>query len=344
MNDSTTEPTSTLSKPLPTTMRAVVQHAYGTADTLGLDTVPLPTISDGEVLVRVHAAGLDRGTWHLMTGTPYLMRIMGFGLRAPKHPVPGRDLAGTVVAVGTAVTRFAPGDEVFGIGTGSFAEYAAVPEAKLARKPSRLSFAQAAVMPLSGGTALQALTDAGRIQPGQSVLVIGASGGVGSYAVQIATALGGRVTGVCSPAKQAMVAALGAERVLDYTRDDATDGSTRYDLIIDIGGNTPLRRLRRALTRTGTLVIVGGEEGGQVTGGFGRSLRAPLLSPFVPQRLTMLASKERGSDAERLAEMVTAGTVSPSLDRSYPLEEAAEAMRRLEAGEVRGKVAIVVVG
>ena len=344
MNDSTTEPTSTLSKPLPTTMRAVVQHAYGTADTLGLDTVPLPTISDGEVLVRVHAAGLDRGTWHLMTGTPYLMRIMGFGLRAPKHPVPGRDLAGTVVAVGTAVTRFAPGDEVFGIGTGSFAEYAAVPEAKLARKPSRLSFAQAAVMPLSGGTALQALTDAGRIQPGQSVLVIGASGGVGSYAVQIATALGGRVTGVCSPTKQAMVAALGAERVLDYTRDDATDGSTRYDLIIDIGGNTPLRRLRRALTRTGTLVIVGGEEGGQVTGGFGRSLRAPLLSPFVPQRLTMLASKERGSDAERLAEMVTAGTVSPSLDRSYPLEEAAEAMRRLEAGEVRGKVAIVVVG
>ena len=274
------------------------------------------------MLIRVHAAGLDRGTWHMMTGRPYLMRVLGFGFRGPKNPVPGIDVAGTVAAVGSAVTRFAVGDEVFGMSRGSFAEYAAAREDKLAHKPANLSFEQAAVVPISAGTALQAL-DAGRVERGQQVLVIGASGGVGSYAVQLAKALGAEVTGVSSTAKVDLVRSLGADHVLDYTQDDFADGTRRYDLILDIGGNPPLSRLRRALTPTGTAVIVGGEEGGKWTGGFGRSLRAPLLSLFVRQRLTMLASKERASDLERLAPLIEAGDVTPSIDRTYPLERGA---------------------
>jgi NADPH:quinone reductase-like Zn-dependent oxidoreductase len=324
------------------TMRAVVQDGYGTAEVFRLDRIARPEIGPGEVLVRVHAAGLDRGTWHLMAGRPYLLRVLGFGLRRPKNAVPGLDVAGTVVAAGAAVTRFAPGQEVFGISRGAFAEYAAVREDKLSRKPANLSFAQAAVVPISAGTALQALTDAGRVEAGQHVLVLGASGGVGSFAVQLAKAYGAEVTGVSSAAKLDLVRALGADHVLDYARDDFAAGGTRYDLILDIGGNAPLSRLRRALTRTGTLVVVGGEEGGRWTGGFGRSLRAPLLSPFVPQRLTMLASRERAADQEILTGLIEAGQVTPSVDRSYPLAGVPEAMRQLEAGTVRGKIAIVV--
>jgi NADPH:quinone reductase-like Zn-dependent oxidoreductase len=277
-----------------------------------------------------------------MAGRPYLLRVIGFGFRRPKNAVPGIDVAGTVVAVGSAVTRFAPGDEVFGMSRGSFAEYAAAREDKLAHKPPDLTFEQAAVVPISAGTALQALTDAGRVRPGQRVLVIGASGGVGSYAVQLAKAFGAEVTGVCSTGKLDMVRSLGADHVLDYTRDDVVDGAVRYDLVLDLAGNTSLRRLRRALTRTGTLVVVGGEEGGSLTGGFGRSLLAPLLSPFVSQRLTMLASKERAADLERLTPLVEAGQVTPHVDRTYPLARVADAMRHLESGAVRGKVAIVV--
>lgn len=325
-------------------MHGIVQDAYGTVDVLRHTRAARPEITDEEVLVRVRAAGLDRGTWHTMAGRPFLLRVIGFGFRRPKNRVPGIDVAGTVAAVGSAVTRFAVGDEVHGMSRGSFAEYAAVLEDKLAHKPAGLSFEQAAVVPISAGTAIQALCDTGRVQPGQKVLILGASGGVGSYAVQLAKALGAEVTGVAGTAKLDLVLSLGADHVLDYTRDDFADGQHHYDLILDIGGNPTLSRLRRALTTTGAAVIVGGEEGGNWTGGFGRSLRAPLLSPFVRQRLTMLASKERGSDLERLAEYLDAGTVVPSIDRSYPLDQVPAAMRHLESGQVRGKVAITVSG
>jgi NADPH:quinone reductase-like Zn-dependent oxidoreductase len=323
-------------------MRAVVQDSYGTADVLHLEQIDRPAPASDEVLVRVHAAGLDRGTWHLMTGRPYLMRIMGFGFRRPKNRVPGLDVAGTVAGVGAAVTRFAIGDEVFGISRGSFAQYAVALEAKLARKPANLSFEQAAVVPVSGITALQALRDSGRVAAGQRVLIIGASGGVGSYAVQLAKAFGAEVTGVASTDKLDLVRSLGADHVIDYTRDDFADGPARYDLILDVGGNSTIPRLRRALVRHGTLVIVGGENGGKVTGGFGRQLRAVALSPFLPQRLTMLASKERGSDLDPLTELIEAGRVTPSLERAYPLEQVPDALRHLEAGTVRGKLAVTV--
>ena len=322
------------------TMRAIVQDRYGAADVLRIAQIGRPEIADDEVLVHVRAAGLDRGTWHMMAGQPYLMRILGFGVRKPKNRVPGLDVAGIVEAVGSAVSRFSPGDEVFGISRGSFAEYAAVLEDKLARKPANLTFEQAAAVPISAGTALQALTDAGNVEPGQRMLIIGASGGVGSYAVQLAKAFGAEVTGVCSTAKLDLVRSLGADHVIDYTQQDFADGTNRYDLILDIGGNSSLSRLRSALTPTGTLVIVGGEEGGKLTGGFGRSLRAPLLSPFVRQKLTMLASKERASDQERLTPLIEAGKVTPSIDRTYPLDRVAEAMRHLETGRVRGKIVI----
>jgi len=323
------------------TMRAIVQDRYGPAEVLRPARIGRPVIADHEVLLRVHAAGVDRGTWHLMTGTPYLMRVMGFGFRRPKNRVPGLDVAGTVVALGPAVTRFAVGDEVFGMSRGSFAEYAAAREDKLAHKPPNATFEQAAVVGISGGTALQAL-EAGRVQPGQRVLIIGASGGVGSYAVQLAKAAGAHLTGVASTGKLDLVTSLGADRVIDYTRDDFADGVHQYDLIIDIGGNSPLSRLRRALAPTGTAVIVGGESKGNLTGGIDRQLRALLLTPFIGQRLTGLAAKERASELEVLADHITAGTVTPSIDRTYQLDRMPEAMQHLEAGTVRGKIAITI--
>ncbi len=324
------------------TMRAVVQDSYGSADVLRVERIDRPAMAPNEVLIDVRAAGLDRGTWHLLTGRPYLMRIMGFGFRGPKNRVPGLDVAGTVVAVGSAVTRFAAGDEVFGISRGSFAEYAVAREDKLAGKPAGCSFEQAAVVPVSGLTALQALRDAGRAEAGQRVLIIGASGGVGSYAVQLAKALGAEVTEVCSTPKLDLVRTLGADHVLDYTWEDFADAASRYDLILDIGGNASLSRLRRALTPTGTLVIVGGEGGGRWTGGFDRSLRAVALSPFVRQRLTMIVAKEHYGDLERLTEFIEAGTVTPYVETTYPLDRVPEAIRHLEAGRARGKVAITV--
>jgi len=325
-----------------TSMRAIIQNRYGSADVLRLEQTDLPEIAEDEVLVRVRAAGIDRGTWHMMAGRPYLMRVIGFGFRGPKNQVPGLDVAGTVAAVGSAVTSFSTGDEVLGISRGSFAEYAAARQDKLSSKPVNLTFVQAAAVPISAGTALQALVDAGRVERGQRVLVIGASGGVGSYAVQLAKAFGSEVTGVCSTAKLDLVTSLGADHVVDYTRQDFAECTSNYDLIIDIAGNSSLPRLRRALTPTGTLVIVGGEEGGNWTGGFGRSLRAPLLSPFVGQRLTMLASKERASDLERIRPLIEAGKVMPSIDRTYPLAHVPEAMRHLKAGGIRGKAVITI--
>ena len=333
--------TRTAARPTTTTMRAVVQEAYGDAEVLRVADVPLPRpLRDDEVLVRVHAAGLDRGTWHLMTGTPYAVRLVT-GLRRPKQPILGLDLAGTVVAVGTAVTRFTEGDEVYGIGSGSFAEYAVAKQGKLAGKPAGLTFEQAATVAVSGLTALQAVTDIAGVQPGQRVLVTGASGGVGSYAVQIAVAAGAVVTGVCSAAKADLVRSLGAAHVLDYATDDIAAGADRYDVIIDIAGTDSLSRLRRALTPTGTAVLVGGEDVGRIIG-MSRQLRGLVGSLFSRQRLTMRVPKETAADLERLTALVEAGQVTPSVGATYPLADAADAMRELVAGRVRGKIAIAV--
>jgi len=322
-------------------MRAVVQDSYGEAEVLHLGEVDRPEPGVNEVLIKVHAAGLDRGTWHMMTGLPRLGRL-AFGLRKPTNPVPGLDVAGVVVATGSEVTRFSVGDEVFGAGKGTFAEYAVAREGQLARKPTNITFEQAAVVPVSASTALRALCDKGRVEAGQNVLVIGASGGVGSYAVQLAKALGAEVTGVASTGKLDLVRSLGADHVIDYTRDDFADGVHRYDLVLDIGGNPKLARLRRALTPTGTLVIVGGEGGGNFSGGMNRQLRAVAMSVFLRQRLTMFVATVRAIDLERLTELIESGQVTPSIDRSYPLGQAPEAMRHLVAGQVRGKVAITV--
>ena len=323
------------------TMRAITQSTYGTADTWKLEEISHPEIQAGQVLVKVRAAGLDRGTWHLMAGLPYAMRL-GLGFRGPKTAVPGIDLAGTVVAVGADVTRFQVGDDVFGIGKGAYADYAAVREDKLAHKPSGLTYEQAAALGVSGSTALRAVTDVGRVEAGQRVLVLGASGGVGTYAVQIATALGAEVTGVCSAAKADLVRSLGAAHVLDYARDDFADGSRTYDVIIDIAGNPSVTRLRRALTADGIAVIVGGEDGGQLTGGMDRQLRALVVSPFIRQRLGFVPPKEHYSFLERLATLVEDGTLVPSVERTYPLSQAQEAMRQLASGQVRGKLVITV--
>jgi NADPH:quinone reductase-like Zn-dependent oxidoreductase len=322
------------------TMRAIVQDGYGSADVLRSARIAGPAIGGTEVLLRVHAAGLDRGTWHLMAGRPYLVRL-AVGLRGPRNPVPGLDVAGTVVAVGPEVTRFSVGDDVFGFSQGSFAEYAAARESKLAAKPANASFEQAAAVPVSGVTALLALTDVGHVTVGQKVLITGASGGVGSYAVQLAKALGAEVTGVCSTSKMDLVRSLGASHVLDYTQDDFADGTRRYDLIVDIAGNPSLSRLRRALTPTGTAVIVGGEDGGNWTG-MGRQLRALARSPFLRQRLTMVTPRQRSTDLDRLTSLIEAGTVTPSVGATYPLDQVPQALRYLEAGQARGKVVITI--
>jgi NADPH:quinone reductase-like Zn-dependent oxidoreductase len=323
------------------TMRAIVQKEYGSADVLSVAEIERPVIGADEVLVQVHAAGLDRGTWHLMAGLPYAARLVA-GLHAPKSPVPGLDVAGVVVAVGNGVTRFQPGDEVFGVSKGSFAEFAAAREDKLARKPSKLTFEQAAAVPVSGMTALRGLSDGGRLQAGQKVLIVGASGGVGSYAVQIAKALGAEVTGVCSTSKLDLVRSIGADHVIDYSRVDFADGETRYDLILDVGGNAALPRLRRALAPKGTLVIVGGEGGGSWIG-MGRQLRALALSPFVGQRLTILGPKEHYTFLERLSELIENGQLVPVVEKTYPLSEMPDAMRQLVAGRARGKLVISVI-
>jgi len=327
----------------PTTMRAIIQNRYGVEPdkVLRVADAPRPVISDDEVLVHVIAAGVDRGTVHCMTGMPYAMRLMGFGVRSPKAPNPGRSLAGIVDSVGRNVDGFAPGDEVYGSCDGSFSEYARVNPAMLASKPGILSFEQAASMPISAGTALQAVRKA-NVQPGQQVLVIGASGGVGTFAVQIAKASGAEVTGVCSTSKVDLVRALGADRVVDYTLEDFADGECRYDVILDIGGNRRLRDLRRALTPRGVLIIVGGETHGRWLGGFDRSLRAVLLSLFVRQSLGMLASTEKAEHLDTLRELVETGQISPAIDLAYPLAETSAAIRHVSEGRARGKVVVTI--
>jgi NADPH:quinone reductase-like Zn-dependent oxidoreductase len=322
-------------------MKAMLQEEYGEAeDVLRLGETDRPEIDDDQVLLRVHAAGVDRGVWHFMAGLPYPVRIAGFGIRAPKTPVRGREVAGVVENVGADVSRFQPGDEVYGIAEGSFAEYAGAREKKLAVKPSNVTFEQAAASPISALTALQAVRDRGRVVPGKKVLVIGASGGVGTFAVQIAKAFGAEVTGVCSTKKVDLVRSIGADHVIDYTLNDFADGEQRYDVILDTGGNTSVRRLRRALTPRGTLVIVGGETDGRWLGGIDRSLRAHILSPFVGQKLGTFLASEDAADLIVLGELIESGKVTPIIDKTFPLSEVPAAINYMRDGHARGKVAI----
>lgn len=323
-------------------MRAIIQDEYGDTDALRLADIPAPVPGAGEVLIRVRAAGVDAGVWHLMTGLPYLTRVVGFGLRRPKVRVRGREVAGVVEAIGANVDGFAVGDEVYGTCEGSFAEYATARADRIAPKPASLSFEQAAVMPISAGTALQAVRDRGAVRAGHSVLVIGAAGGVGAFAVQIAKELGAEVTGVCSAGKAELVRTLGAEHVIDYTRESFTSGAHQFDVIICTAGHRPVSELRRALTPHGTLVIVGSEVDAPWFGGMGRPLGAALASPFIGQNLRMLVATESAGLLYDLTELVDAGALRPVVARSYPLAEAPAAVGAWRAEHPAGKLVVTV--
>ena len=327
---------------LPATMTALVRHRYGGTDTLQVQTVRRPVPREGEVLLEVAAAGLDRGTWHLMTGRPYLMRLAGFGFFAPRQPVLGMEVSGTVVEVAAGVTRWSVGDQVFGYAKGSFAPFAVARADKLAAAPAHLPLEEAALLAVSGSTALQALTDGGA-KAGERVLIVGASGGVGTYAVQIAKALGLHVTAVCSAAKAEVVRRCGADRVIDRHREDFTAAGERYDLVIDIAGGTALSRLRGVMTEHGRLVFVGNEEGGDWTAGFERQIHALLLGARTKQRFVMLLNREQAAELEELARLVEAGRLRPVIDRRVPLSGVAGAIDALVAGRVAGKVLVSVV-
>jgi NADPH:quinone reductase-like Zn-dependent oxidoreductase len=322
-------------------MKAIVQEAYGSADRLRLREIGRPVPRDDEVLVEIRAAGCGPEVWHLMTGRPLVARAV-LGVRRPRNPVRGWDGAGRVAAVGAKVGGFRPGDEVFGACEGSFAEYACGKAAKLAHKPAGLTFEQAAALPVSGITALQALSGPARPRPGQKVLVVGASGGVGCYAVQLAALYGAEVTGVCGPGGADFVRSRGAAHVVDYTHGDIADGPHRYDVVIDNAGQRPLSVLRRVLAPRGTLVIVGGEGGTALLGGLSRGLRAVLLSPFVGQTLRNLVAVTRREDLLTLKELAEKGDLTVPVDRVYPLDRAAEALRHLEKGHPRGKLVVTV--
>jgi NADPH:quinone reductase-like Zn-dependent oxidoreductase len=322
------------------TMQAITYHCYGPPEVLQLQAIEKPAPADDQVLVKVHAAAVNPLDWHYMRGSPYIMRL-GTGLGAPKETRLGVDFAGTVEAVGSQVTRFKPGDEVFGGRTGAFAEYVTVRESRaLALKPANLSFEQAAAVPIAAITALQGLRDKGRLRPGQKVLINGASGGVGTFAVQIAKALGAEVTGVCSSRNADMVRALGADHVIDYTRENFTESGQRYDLILDNVGNHSLRAVRRALVPDGTLVIVGGSSKGNWIGPLQGPLTAILWSPFVSQNLENFMARLDPQDLSTLADLMRAGTVTPVIDRRFSLSEVPAAIRYLEEGHARGKVII----
>src|SRR3954470_6884217 len=331
-------------------MKAMTQDRYGSSHVLRLNEGAPPVPGADEILVRVHAAGVGPEVWHVMTGRPFFVRLMGFGVRAPKQRVPGRDFAGTVAAVGSTATKFQPGDEVFGSARGTLAQYACTGAADVAKiggagvlapKPANLTFEQAAAVATSGTTALQSLRDAGGIRGGQSVLIIGASGGVGTFAVQLAKHFDAHVTGVCSTAKTELVRSLGADAVIDYTREDFTDRPERYDLIVDTAGRRSLSRVRRALTARGTLVIVGGEGGGRLTGGFERQLRAFALSRFVSQRLVPLPALGRRADLLVLKDIIEDGKLTPVIDRTFAFDDAAQALTDAEEGHGSGKKVIV---
>ncbi len=321
-------------------MKAIVYHEYGSPDVLALQDVAEPVVTDGAVLVRIRAASANPYDWHFMRGLPYFMRAVS-GLRTPKDSRLGSDMAGEVEAVGKGVTRFRPGDAVYGfVAHGGFAESIAVAEEVLGPKPANLTFAQAAAVPLAALTALQGLRDAGQVRPGQRVLIVGASGGVGTFAVQLAKAFGAEVTGVCSTRNVALVRSLGADHVIDYTREDFTQGTRRYDLILQLAGMQPPSECRRALTPEGTLALSSGDSRGRWIGPLGRIIKAAALSPFVSQKLGSFEAKSNRDDLRFLTELIESGKVTPVIDRTYPLCETADAIRYLETGRARGKVVI----
>ena len=323
-------------------MKAIAYEAYGSADILEVKDVRKPYVEADLVLVRVRAASANPYDWHFMRGVPYIART-AMGLRKPKYSLLGTDVAGEVEAVGNAVTRFQPGDAVFGfVGSGGFAEYVSAPEKLLALKPDNLSFEQAATVPLAAVTALQGLRDAGKIQSGQEVLIVGASGGVGTFAVQIAKSYGADVTGVCSTRNVEMVRSIGADHVIDYTRKDFTRTGQRYDLIFQLAGTASPSACRRALAPRGRLVLSSGDSPGRIIGPVGRIIKAIVMSPFIGQTLGPFVAKPSSNDLEFLRQLIEAGRVAPVIDRTYPLTEAADAIRYLETGHARGKVVIFV--
>jgi NADPH:quinone reductase-like Zn-dependent oxidoreductase len=322
-------------------VQAITYHRYGPPDVLELETVELPALGDDEVLVRVRAASVNPRDWHYLRGLPYIMRPIG--LRIPKDGGLGSDMAGQVEAVGRAVTRFRPGDEVYAfVLAGGFAGYARVPENVLGPKPANLSFEQAAAVPLAALTALQGLRDHGRVQPGQRVLIIGASGGVGTFAVQLAKLFGAEVTGVCSTRNLELVRSLGADHVIDYTREDFAGNGRRYDLVFQLAGTRSPAAIRRALTPKGRLILSSGESSGRWVGPMDRIVKAAALSPFVPQTLAPFEAKQSRDDLQVLKDLIEAGKLTPVIDRTYPLRETPEALRYLEKGHARGKVVITV--
>ena len=325
-------------------MKAIVQDAYGSADVLKMRDIAAPVPGRGEVLVRVRAAGADPGVWHMMTGVPYLMRVLGFGFRRPKVPVRGLALAGVVEAVGPEVTALQAGDEVCGVcRSGSFAEYAVAKPDRLVPKPAGLSFEQAAALPVSAVTALQAVRDQARVRAGQRVMVIGAGGGTGTFAVQLARAEGATVTAVCGPAKADLARSLGASEVIDYTRTEIGAGGARYDVIIDTAGSRPLPVLQRALAPRGTLVLVGGDRYDHpVLFGMARQASLPLRSLFTRQRLRTFIAREKAADLRLLTQLAESGALTPVIGRTYPLASAADAIRDIAAGHASGKGVITI--
>ena len=322
-------------------MKAITQRVYGSADVLELRDLPMPAAGDKEVVVKVEAAGVDASVWHFVSGRPLAMRLAGFGVRKPKNPVPGQAFAGRIVEVGSGVTSFSIGDAVYGVAQGAFSEFARARVKGIALMPVGLTPQQAAALPISATTALKAVRDVGCVASGQSVLVLGAAGGVGSFAVQFARAFGAEVVGVCSTGKIEFVRSLGIKEVVDYTCDDLARFSGQFDLVIDTGGGRSLRNLRRLLTRKGTLVIVGGEGvGGPLLGGADRGLRAGIVSLFVSQRMTGILSVDKTENLHELAELVAAGKVSPAIDRVFPLSETSDAIRYVEGHKSQGKVVI----
>jgi NADPH:quinone reductase-like Zn-dependent oxidoreductase len=321
-------------------MKAIVQEEYGSADVLRFEDIEVPTAGQGQVLLRVGAASAFIGDWHLMTGTPYAMRLVS-GLRRPKQRVRGQDVAGTVEALGEGVTGLSVGDEVFGVGLGTFAEYATARVDRLAHKPSNLSFEEAATVPTTGCTALQGIRDVGKVTAGSRVLVIGAAGGVGSFAVQIAKTFGAHVTGVCNTSTIDLVRSIGADEIIDYTREEIVDGTRRFDVILDTAGNREASYLRGALTSKGTLVIAGGEGGGKWLG-MGRVMRAKLLSLFVGQKMTNYLARPNAADLDALKQLIELNEVKPAVGARFSLSDVPAAIGELGSGHGRGKVVIAI--
>jgi NADPH:quinone reductase-like Zn-dependent oxidoreductase len=323
-------------------MKAIAQERFGPPESLHLIDTEIPEIGIGEVLLKVHAAAVNPYDWHMLRGDPRIARLMGIGLTRPKARIAGVDVAGRVEAVGADVHGLQRGDEVFGTCRGAFAEYAVADAALIVPKPAGLSFEQAAALPMAAVTALHAIRDVGHVQPGQRVLVIGAGGGVGTFAVQIAVALGADVTGVCSGRNVDLVRSLGASHVVDYSSEDFVDGPGRFDVILDNVGNRSVRDLRRAVTPTGTVILNGGGSPGRIIGAVGGLLRAAVINLFVSQKITFVPTTQSRDDLLAVAELVESGALRPVIERTFPLVDTAAALKYVEAGHARGKVVIAV--